>query len=114
MRFRSRSARSQRGSGLAEGVIGLCMVITGTAIATVLLTDVGMSLYYKQKLGFVANQTAVFAVCLPPGNDDKITDFAKTLLTKLSKNKAECKVKHEIIKMDNKTVSQVTIEADLP
>ena len=106
--------RSRRGGGLIEGVIGLMMIVVGSLCAMVFLTDVGMSLYYKQKLGFAASQTALYAACLKPGNDDKITDFAHTLLSKLGNGTSHCNVKHEIIRENGKVLSQVTIDDELP
>lgn len=64
---RSRRCRRghQHGAGIVEGVLGL-LLITGIVVLGVLFTlSVGMTVYYKGKLGLVANQAAkyVASVC---------------------------------------------------
>ena len=51
----------ERGAALAEGVAAIALVITITIAALGLLTNSGMSMYYKQKLAFVSTQTAMYA-----------------------------------------------------
>lgn len=53
-------SRRQQGAALIEGVIALSMIIGGTVLAVLLLTNIGVSIYYKQKLGVVSNYTAQF------------------------------------------------------
>ena len=54
--------RSQKGSGLIEGVVGLMLVIGSTILAALLLLNSGMSILFDNKLLLVAGQAARYAV----------------------------------------------------
>jgi hypothetical protein len=53
--------RSNRGSGLVEGVVGLHMVIGGTVLATLLILNSGTSILSKNKILLVTGQAAQYA-----------------------------------------------------
>jgi len=53
--------RTHRGSVLAEGVVALGLVIAGAVGGTLLLVNAGVATYYKEKLGFIDNQAAIYA-----------------------------------------------------
>jgi hypothetical protein len=59
-RFASRQIRNQRGE-MVGGVAGLLLIVIGMVLAVLVVTNVGMATYYKQKLGFIADQVATQA-----------------------------------------------------
>jgi hypothetical protein len=73
----------ERGAVLAEGVAALWMITIGVVCGVTLLINCGMSTYYKEKMGFIANQAATYASCLPGGSDvrEKTVAVVKGLLT---------------------------------
>ena len=77
-----RASRSPKGAALVEGVVSLVMIIIGTMAAVTLLVNAGMTTYYKEKIGFVANQCATYAASLSPGDDleGKTSLLAKKLV----------------------------------
>jgi hypothetical protein len=66
---KSQRCRGAHGAALVEGVISLVMITIGTVAAVTLLVNAGMTTYYKEKIGFVANQCASYAASLSPGDD---------------------------------------------
>jgi hypothetical protein len=60
--------RKNKGAALVEGVVSLAMVIGGVILGVLLLVNVGVSMYYKQKLGIVSNHAAQFAATQDPGD----------------------------------------------
>ena len=76
---------NQSGAVLVEGVVALVLIITGTVLGTLLLVNSGLSTYYKEKLGFVANQAAQFAFQIPADKDPKAqtTAFVLELMEKI-------------------------------
>jgi hypothetical protein len=58
------------------------MITIGTVAAVTLLVNAGMSTYYKEKIGFIANQCATYAASLSPGDDPegKTSLLAKKLV----------------------------------
>lgn len=58
------SGRNMKGSGIAEGVVGMILVIGVTIFAVVLLLNAGAAAYNKEKLGFVTNAAATYATNL--------------------------------------------------
>lgn len=74
--------RSAHGAALVEGVVSLVMITIGTVAAVTLLVNAGMSTYYKEKIGFIANQCATYAASLSPGDDPegKTSLLAKKLV----------------------------------
>lgn len=53
-------ARTQSGSGVIEGVLGLIAIIAGVVCGTLLILNTGFSTYYKAKIAFVASQAAMY------------------------------------------------------
>ncbi len=86
-----------RGAVMVEAVAGMGLIIVCTLTALGLLVNAGMSTYYKEKISFIANQTAQFAVGLGPTEDvqTRCEDCAKGLLKALGLPSAGCKVKVE-------------------
>jgi hypothetical protein len=50
--------RTKRGSAAIEGVVGLWLVVLGVVFGTLLMVNVAGVTYYKEKVGFIANQAA--------------------------------------------------------
>ncbi len=61
--------RRTSGSALAEGVMGILMVTCALIAGCVCLADLGMLLYYKTKVAFIADQIAYQESLLPAGFD---------------------------------------------
>jgi hypothetical protein len=60
MRFTNKRC-STRGSAIAEGVVGLMLVIWGAVAGTLLLLNSGAGIFFKEKLLIVTNMTAQYA-----------------------------------------------------
>jgi hypothetical protein len=80
------SRRRAQGQALLEGVIALAIIIFGTVIAGLFLVNAGLSLYFKEKLGFIANQAAQFAFQIEPPEDPtaRTQQFVRELVTQLA------------------------------
>ncbi|MBI4533545.1 MAG: hypothetical protein HY711_06320 [Candidatus Melainabacteria bacterium] len=107
----TRIQRSLAGQALAEGVVALLLVVAGVVGGVILLVNVGMSTYYKEKLGFVANQVATYAATLSASNDitAKSTDLAKDLMTKMGLP-SDATVTTETTTAGGKSAVSVTIQ----
>jgi hypothetical protein len=75
--------RTERGSGIVEGVIGLFLVIAGATGGTLLLTNVGTTLFYKEKLTFVTSQAAAFAATQGQASPESVQPVVDALLNKV-------------------------------
>lgn len=78
----AKAIRSNRGSGIIEGVVGTMLIIGGTVAAIVLMLNSGAATYNKEKIGFVANQAALYASSLnnTPARQALVTDLVNNLL----------------------------------
>jgi hypothetical protein len=90
-RLNNCSYRKAHGGVLVEGVVGISLITAFTVAAVILLFDVGMTMYYKQKIGFIANVAAnqacqgiSFAGSFNPAKSDAVlTNEARTLINRL-------------------------------
>jgi Flp pilus assembly protein TadG len=105
----------RRGAALVEGVIALAMIIMGTVGAVLLLVNTGMSMYYKQKLGFIASEAAMYAAVLSQTDDVEVkgSETARALLQAMGFNPSRCDVKVSVTTVDDKPAIKVTITTDL-
>jgi len=89
------TAARSRGAVLAEGVAALWMITIGVVCGVTLLINVGMSTYYKEKMGFITNQAATYASSLPAGYDirDKTIAIVKGLLKDMNMPTSDYNVK---------------------
>lgn len=110
----SKRIRSNRGT-LEGGVVGLCLIIFGTLAALALVANIGMSMYYKQKLSFAAMQTATFIATNKSANQEEIRDVAATLMAGMGVgiDKVTAEVEHRQIK-GRKAVYVKLVAKDLP
>ncbi len=106
-------ARSRRGAVMVEAVAGMGLIIVCTVTSLGLLVNAGMSTYYKEKISFIANQTAQYAVSLGPGDDvqAKSEECAKGLLKALGLPSEGCKVKVELKTVADMNAISVTVLA---
>jgi hypothetical protein len=90
-----RNVRLPVGAALVEGVVALMLVIGATVGACLLLTNIGMSIYYKEKLSFVSNQCAQYARYIPGAEDAEVktAELAKSLLKAMGIKASRCDVK---------------------
>lgn len=98
---------------MVEAVAGMGLIIVCTMTALGLLVNAGMSTYYKEKISFVANQTAQYAVSLGPTEDVQVKseECAKGLLKALGLPSAGCKVKVELKTVADMPAVSVTVLA---
>lgn len=96
---------------MVEGVMGLWLIITGTVLAITILVNTGMSTYYKEKIGFIANQCGIYASSLPPGEDmtTKVEDMARGLVNALGMANSGVKVKVEEKAVADRTAVKITV-----
>jgi hypothetical protein len=61
--------RTQTGSGLIEGVLGLMMVTGSTVFATLFILDSGTGIFLKNKISLVTSQAAQYAAANQSDSD---------------------------------------------
>ncbi|MBX9771619.1 MAG: hypothetical protein K2X29_09625 [Candidatus Obscuribacterales bacterium] len=66
---RSRLQRSAKGQGIVAGILAVVILGIGTAVACMLLCSSGMANSYKEKMSFVASQTAKYLLSQNSGKD---------------------------------------------
>lgn len=64
---RAGDKRNRRGSTLVEGVVGIGFVIVMVAVCAIFLSNVVLTISYKQKLGAIANAAVAMVARLRPG-----------------------------------------------
>ena len=96
-----------------EGVVALMMIISATVGACLLLTNVGMSIYYKEKLSFVSNQCALYARYIPGAEDQEVrtAELAKSLLKSMGVRPSRCEVKVKDTLVEGVPAVSVTLNA---
>jgi len=84
----AREFRNCRGAVLADSAVGLYLVITGMIFGVILLLNAGGFVYYKMKLGFIANSTATYACGLPNNSarNGLVTNYANQTLQSMGFN----------------------------
>jgi hypothetical protein len=80
-----KSIRPARGSGIVEGLVGMMLISGATVLTVILILNSAIASYDREKIGFVANQTAYYAASLddPSTRDSDATAFADNLLTQM-------------------------------
>lgn len=109
--------RKQRGAALAEGVVALWLIISITVAAISLLINSGMSMFYKQKIAYVAMQTATYTAQMKMHEDKKTQGeaLAKKLLQTMGFNTSQADVQVKETTIDGAPCVQVDITiANLP
>ncbi len=77
-----RARRNQTGAVLAEGVVSIWLIVTVVVASISLLINSGMSMFYKQKIAFIAMQTASYTAQLKTSEDrqTKGETFARMMI----------------------------------
>lgn len=107
---------SSSGAVLVEGVVALVLIIIGTILGTLLLVNAGLSTYYKEKLGFVANQASQFAFQFPADSNPQAqtTAFVTELMEKIGLPAEKTVVTTDnTVRIAGVRGAKVTITADL-
>jgi hypothetical protein len=109
--YRLIGRRAPSGAALVEGVISLVLITIGTVAAVTLLVNAGMSTYYKEKLGFVCNQCAIYAASLSPGDDTqgKTQTMARSLLKAMGMPTQSVKLTVDEQPVEDRTGIKVTL-----
>ncbi len=110
MRRQKFNFRNKRGAVLVEGVVALSLIILGVVCGTLLLADTGLSIFYKEKLGFVSNQTSLFAASLKsddPKLQEKVQAVAEQLLAGVGLPKPK-----EVKVTNSSSIVQVSVTLD--
>ncbi len=112
----SKLRRPATGAALAEGVVSLWLIISGTVLAVGLLVNTGMSTFYKEKLGFVTNQVAmtVAAQSDPAQAEEKAKTTTKALFTAMGMSFQDCVVKVKAESIDSQPAVGVTVTIKMP
>jgi hypothetical protein len=116
----SRNAIKRRTTALRDetgqmmGVADLVIVIPATVLCFFFLTNTGLSVYYKGKLGFVADQAALYASqhLYSPDVSGDTTEFTSQLFTKMNVPVSKIDTKVDQITVGNIPAVSATITAD--
>ncbi len=73
--------RTERGQGLVEAVVALVVMVGLVTMACVLVCDVGMTNYYKEKLSFITNHVAQYLVGGSQNLDQDAMQKAQEMIT---------------------------------
>jgi len=99
--YKNFRGRDQHGAALAEGVVSLWLIISIAVASICLLVNSGMSMFYKQKIAYVAQQTATYTAQMKMNEDKKTKgeEVAKKLLAAMGFQtmNAEIDIKEETI-----------------
>jgi hypothetical protein len=103
--------RTKRGSAAIEGVVGLWLVVLGVVLGTLLMVNVAGVTYYKEKIGFIANQAADYAATLPddPARHGVVLDSVKALLVSMGFQSTRTVVDVQTITVASRPAVKVTI-----
>ena len=109
-----RTGRNAHGSGIAEGVCGLGLVIGGVVLATLLIVNTGMAMYLKGKLAFIAQQTARYSSSLPQSTMEKdAEDFGKELARRMGLDPNSTQVKLARTKIGSEDAVEANVSSSM-
>lgn len=79
--------RNTRGAGILQGVVCLMVLVIGVVLGVLLLVNAGIAAYQKEKLAFIANQSAAYATSFLPSEQaaapPKVINFAQELCSNM-------------------------------
>ena len=88
--------RNARGAGILQGIVCLMILVIGIILGVLLLINTGIAAYQKEKLCFVANQSAAYATSFLPSEQatapPKVINFARQILSNMGVNSADVTV----------------------
>ncbi|HEY9719128.1 MAG TPA: hypothetical protein V6C69_16760 [Trichormus sp.] len=111
-----RTSRNQKGQGIIEGTIGVCMVIAAGALTLVLILNSGNGIFFKEKLANVARMAASYAASHASESDvgSQTTTYVQQLMPQSGMNPSGLTVSvNEAEVLDQPTI-QVTVSNNFP
>ncbi len=105
----SKRFRKTNGAVLVEGVVSLCLMIAATMVAVSFLVSSGMMVYYKQKLGFVADQVAHQVGLMPNMDDMTMQEITRDMLAHIEISTADLKVTRKDTTIYGRPAVEVTV-----
>jgi hypothetical protein len=110
------SRRGQKGSAIVEGALAICMVITSTSLAALLLINCGCLMFFKMKLTHVNYQAAAYAAA--HGGDsalqEETADFVKTMMSQMGLAPNNLMVAVRQTRVEENPAVIVTVTNDFP
>ncbi|CAN5274670.1 hypothetical protein BH10CYA1_BH10CYA1_58870 [soil metagenome] len=108
--------RKSKGSAIVQGVLGLWLLIVAAILGAVLLVNVGGATYFSQKLGFVADQGAMYATTLPNNGarQQAVTDLVSQLLSTMGFSTNNVVVTVSDTTVNGQPAVQVSVQASMP
>ncbi len=112
--------RSRRGSGIIIGVVSVFLLVSGSVLAVLLLMNTGVATYNKEKLGFIANQAAIYAATYSAYLTDttkrqtNVSSMVSSLLTSMGLNSSNTTVTVTDTTVGAQPAVSVTVSANLP
>ncbi|MGH9554034.1 MAG: hypothetical protein ACRD3W_31940, partial [Terriglobales bacterium] len=105
-------ARSRKGQMIATA--DLCIMIPCTILCFFFLTNTGLSVYYKNKLSFVADQTVLYTAAHLSGmsNSNEVVAFATEMFKKMNVPASNITVKVVKGTINNTPTLGITLTAD--
>jgi hypothetical protein len=101
--------RCNKGAVLVEGVVSLCMMIAATLVAVSFLVSSGMMVYYKQKVGFIADQVAHQVGLMPTMDDMTMQEMTRDMLVKIGISTADLSVTRKDSTVYGRPAVEITI-----
>lgn len=105
----NRKSRRKNGAVLVEGVVSLCMMIAATMVAVSFLVSSGMMVYYKQKIGFVADQVAHQVGLMPTMDQMTMTELTRDMLNKIGISTVDLSVTRKDSQCYGRPAVEITI-----
>jgi hypothetical protein len=105
----TKRVRCTKGAVLVEGVVSICLMITATMIAVSFLVSSGMMVYYKQKIGFVADQVAHQVGLMPTMDDMTVQEMTRDMLVKIGISTADLTVTRKASTVYGRPAVEITI-----
>lgn len=116
-RIKSRSYRRPvLGSGVIEAVIALTLIIGSTFLAVVLLLNIGLATYDKEKLAYVADQASLYAISLSDRStrDADVKSFVDNMLNQMGAKATNTTVTVKDVACSRWAAISVSVKSTLP
>jgi hypothetical protein len=105
-----------RGSGIVEGVAGICLVTSSSILALLLLINSGCGILYKQKLSHVNYLATAYAAA--HGGDanvqDETTEYVKQVMSAMGMAPNGLSVTVTEMRFQNSPAIKVTLSNEFP
>jgi hypothetical protein len=116
---RMHKCRQSRGSGIILGVVSSLLLVCSGVMSVLLLLNTGVSMYYREKLGFIADQAATYASTYSAflqntgTRDSDVSAMVNALMSSMDLNSSNTTVSVTGSTSPGQQIS-VTITANLP